>query len=927
MNPTCNQDGRAKTLLPCQNTGLGGTPPLSQCRKSGIRRLLLPLLLAYGLNGFGQEPEIDPSQLPRIPPTEPADALATFEIRPGFELKLVAHEPNIVDPIAMAFDAEGGMYVIEMRGYSERREEALGRIRYLQDEDGDGLFESSTVFKDGLKWPTGIVCYDGGVFVGASPNLFYFKDTDGDRVSDEEKLLFTGFGEGKPELNMQALFNSFRWGPDNRIWGATASNGGTVRRPDDPNFEPISVRGADFSFDPKTLDFRTENGTAQYGMSFDSHGRRFVCSNSAHAVWVAYEREHVLPSPYYDLPPALINIPDDGAAAPVFRISPDEPWRIVRTRWRVSGVVRGMIEGGGRVSGYFTSATGIHIYWGGAYGDAFQNNIIVGDVGSNLVHRKVLVDRPGRVQPLATRSTDELDTEFLRSSDNWFRPASFATGPDGCLYICDMYREVIEHPWSLPQGIKKHLDLNSGFDRGRIYRIEPEGYERPTIPKLTEASDAKLALMARHGEDDWHRTTARRLLFQRGIPQDPNPPQSPFPALLSSEDSLLDHLSKWEGDPWLEATILNSLRNEAAILAAWKHPSLNTAPKLEDALAKLSGRSGIQEVLETAVAYITNYPLSHRTVQLLSALRDGIYYRGGNWEAIETLNTLSHYFEEAVNVAQDSDAVEGDRLTALSLLDLKSSERDESFRKQIVNDERSSDQLISAAIRGIQDIAFLLDRFDDLPPQARAEITTRLTQSPTDAHQLLRAIDQTVVSLEQVSADAIQQLRDHRDPSVAERAATVLPKVESRSEVLARYQVALSEAGDVEKGAAAFNKACITCHRTPDGQGYVFGPATATFKTAGKDSILSNIIDPNKEVAPQYQAFEFELTDGKTYVAMIASEDPRNITLVLPGGIRETFPRTRVKSMTGLRRSLMPEGLEQTLSTEEMTDLLAYLTE
>ncbi len=113
----------------------------------------------------------------------------------------------------------------------------------------------------------------------------------------------------------------------------------------------------------------------------------------------------------------------------------------------VSGVVRGMIEGGGRVSGYFTSASGIHSYWGDALREGFQN-ILCRRCRQQFGAPKNTRKDPGRVQPLAIRPDDEQETEFLRSSDNWFRPASFATGPDGCLYICDMYRETIEHPWS-----------------------------------------------------------------------------------------------------------------------------------------------------------------------------------------------------------------------------------------------------------------------------------------------------------------------------------------------------------------------------------------------------------------------------------------------------------------------------------------------
>src|SRR5690606_4371972 len=136
---------------------------------------------------------VSADEFPRIPATEPADALGTFEIAPGFELSLAAHEPAVMDPIAMAFDEKGRAYVVEMRGYSERREDEICQIRLLTDEDQDGVFDKSVVFKDKLKWPSAILCYKGGVFVGATPDLYYFKDTDGDGVCHEERTVFTGF--------------------------------------------------------------------------------------------------------------------------------------------------------------------------------------------------------------------------------------------------------------------------------------------------------------------------------------------------------------------------------------------------------------------------------------------------------------------------------------------------------------------------------------------------------------------------------------------------------------------------------------------------------------------------------------------------------------------------------------------------------------
>ena len=137
--------------------------------------------------------------------------------------------------------------------------------------------------------------------------------------------------------------------------------------------------------------------------------------------------------------------------------------------------MRGPVEGGGRVSGYFTAATGVTIYRGDALGAELLGNAFIADAGSNLIHRKRI--RYDAVQPGGARPKDEQKREFIASTDNWFRPVQFANGPDGCLYVADMYRETIEHPWSIPESIKKHLDLNSGNNRGRIWRIAPKGFK------------------------------------------------------------------------------------------------------------------------------------------------------------------------------------------------------------------------------------------------------------------------------------------------------------------------------------------------------------------------------------------------------------------------------------------------------------------
>ena len=869
------------------------------------------------------EPEVSADEFPRLPATEPADALATFEIAPGFDLTLAAHEPAVTDPIAMTFDEKGRAYVLEMRGYSERRDDAICRVRLLADEDQDGVFEKNVIFKDKLKWPTAILCYKGGVFVGATPDLFYFKDTDGDGVCDEEKTVFTGFGEGNLRLNMQALFNSLRWGPDNRIWGQTAGNGGTVTKPGDPGFEPVAVRGVDFSFDPEKLDFRQENGTAQYGMSFDSLGRRFVCSNSRHLIWVAYERHQAKTNPWFSLPSPLVDIPDDGAAAPVYRISPDEPWRIVRTRWRVAGVVKGVVEGGGRVSGYFTSATGVHLYWGDAFAAEFRDNAFIGDVGSNLVHRKIVKAVDESVQPLGTRPVAGEKTEFLRSRDNWFRPTSFSTGPDGCLYVTDMYREVIEHPWSIPETIKKHLDLNSGNDRGRIYRVAPKGFKSPSIPDLGALSDDELVALTDH-PNDWHRTTARRLLYERGKAAPPVPAHEPFPAVLASEKPLLDRLDSASGDRWMEAAVLNSLRTPDDLAAAWK-ASATLPSAFRSELAGMIGRANDAGLLASVGDELASGSPEAATVALLSSLREGLVRAKGNWTSFAANPRWKPMTGKATEILEDAGAPAASRLAAVRLLALLPEAGTRERFQLVLKSGKADPALAAVLVAGISDLDFLIAEFASLPAAARDEVGARLLSSAKGSTAFLEAIRTGKLTLADAPASLVENLRRHADAGVQKLASEVLPPIVKRADVIARYQPALAAKGDPAKGKMVFMKACIACHQTHEGEGILLGPPIATFATAGAETLLERILDPNREVAPQYQAYTFEFQDGTSATGFIASENATETTLRMPGGIDKTFPRTEVSSMKGLGQSLMPEGLEATVPVEEMADLIAYL--
>ena len=227
-----------------------------------FRRWLSPALIL--LAGAAQ-PQGSSQAFPRIPATDPAEAMKTFQVHKGLRIELVASEPLIESPVGICFDEDGRLFVVEMRGYPDRREERLGRIKLLESSKRDGHYDKATVYADHLPWPTGCLWYGGGLFVTASPDVIRFSGANGSSAADERKTVLTGFGAGHEPLNVQGLVNGLTWGFDGRIHGTSSENGGLVARPG-TNDAPVNVRGKDFSFDPRATDLLLENGGGQHGL-------------------------------------------------------------------------------------------------------------------------------------------------------------------------------------------------------------------------------------------------------------------------------------------------------------------------------------------------------------------------------------------------------------------------------------------------------------------------------------------------------------------------------------------------------------------------------------------------------------------------------------------------------------------------------------
>jgi putative membrane-bound dehydrogenase-like protein len=448
-------------------------------------------------------------ELPRIAPQEPNDALKTFKLAPGYKLELVASEPLIRSPVAVDFDEDGRMYVAEFPEYNQQGNPGFkqkGCIKLLEDTKGNGVYDKVTLFADNLDAPVALACWDGGVFVGSVPNILYLKDTDGDGKADVGRVVFSGFARDKAG---EAMLNSFRWGLDNRIHVSTSAAGGNVNRAEVKDAHVFNVRGQGLLFDPRTSQVELVAGSAQHGMSMDDWGRKFTCDNSNPCHLLMYDGRYLLKNPYVQAPPPLLNIHAANRASYLHRISPNEPWRVLRTRLRLQGIVPGPTETG-MPSGHFTGTTGVTVYRGDSFPPSERGTLFVGEVANNLVYHAKL-ERDGVA--LAARRVEK-DREFLASTDTWFRPVQFANAPDGTLYVIDMYRELIETTESIPPLILKHLHPEAGIDRGRIYRIVPEDFKRPPLPRLGKMTTAELVPLLAHA-NGWHRDTAARLLYQR----------------------------------------------------------------------------------------------------------------------------------------------------------------------------------------------------------------------------------------------------------------------------------------------------------------------------------------------------------------------------------------------------------------------------
>jgi putative membrane-bound dehydrogenase-like protein len=945
-----------------------------------------------------------------MPARSPQEALKTFETTGGLRMELVASEPFVHSPVAAAFDENGNLYVAEMTDYPYKPKpghKPLGAVRLLRDTDGDGRFDESHVFADGLLWAAGIAPWKGGVFVASPPDIWYLKDTDGDFKADVRRKVYTGFGTD----NEQGMLNNLTFGLDHKVYGSSSVNGGTVRPATDPKAEGVSVKGRDFRFDPVTEAFEPITGAVQFGNTFDDFGNRFLCSESRPLMHVVLPLAAMARNPYLPVPTGLENVA--GSPVPIFRLSPLERWRQIRSSRRIAHSERSA-DSAGASHHVIDAAAGVTICRGTAYGADLYGNAFVCDAQNNLIHRMRLV--PDGASFRAERADEK--TEVVRSYDNWFRPVNLVNAPDGSLYVLDMSREIIE-AIHIPSDVVKHLDLRRGRNQGRIYRLAPPGFKAPPRSRLGAAGT--LALVAElESSNGWNRDTAHRLLFEhqdkaavrplRDLLARGSTPMARVHALWSlhglnalSEADLLAGLmdpsphvieqalrlseERFDTSPKILARILeladapqrrtrfavalslgatadaravpalvaiarraeNDRWSRLAVLCA----SADRADRLLDAmlddrafatskeggtyleaLAEVAGARNRASEIERVLSAIADLPDAALARRLVLALGRGLQRPGRRIEmpapGAARSGLLARLFDQATRDLKES-APEANRLEAVALIGCAPFETARSTLFDLLS-PRYPAALQVAALRALAsypnpEIADpILKGCAQLSPAAQSEaVETLLAREPWTL-ALLKAVRAGTADPAAIDPTRRALLMAHPDPEIAALAQEAFRAASSTANrgLDSLKADALNLRGDPARGNAVFEQHCVTCHRIGE-RGHAVGPDLTATQFGDADALLTQVIDPNRYVAPNYVQYVVADKSGRIFTGLVASETASSLTLRRAEGAEDTLLRSQIEELKSTGKSLMPEDFATKLTRQDAADLVAFL--
>jgi len=950
-------------------------------------------------------------------PVSPWEAARRIKLPAGFTVNLFASEPDVVQPIAMAIDHKGRLWVVENYSYPIWLAGPRGKDRILifEDADNDGRFDRRTIFYDKGTNFTGLEFGFGGVWVCATPNLLFIPDRDGDDRPDSEPVVKLDGWDTKAQHNM---FNGLKWGPDGWLWGCNGiMSNSRVGKPGVADLERIAINCGVWRYHPTREVFEAvAHGTTNpWGLDFDDLGEAFITN------CVIPHLFHVVPGAHFqrmygeDLAPHRYGLLESCA----------DHLHWAGGSWQDSRDGKGKHgeAGGGHAH------VGAMIYLGDNWPDTYRDDVFT----CNIHGRRINCDR---LERRGSSYVARHEHDFLMANDSWFRGLELKYGPDGAVYLTDWYDTGECHETDAD---------NAHRENGRIYKIA-YGTPPPVKVDLSTSSDLELARLQLH-HNDWYVRTSRRLLQERAaLGRDLNRAQQVLREILGTSQEVSRQLRA------IWALYVTGGLDETAARALLDHPSEHVrawavrllgdagGPALPTVtrFAKLAQTDPSQKVRLSLASVLQRLPLDRRWAvaePLASHPQDAsdrvlpllIWYgveplvssdraRAVPWAARCQIPIVRRYVARRavssdpaaglaavvalLNSAADPvcvdlllgthDALRGrkhvtrpegwpaafSRLVARPDLDVVEQSlllgldveepKAVAVLRRIVLDRTTPDDLrkrvLSALVERrvpglVPDLHALLDdpalrggalralaayddsatprivlgRYGEYSASERDDAIATLAARPMWALALLEAVGHGQIPRRDVSVSIARQIKAFADKQINERLETVWGKIQPTSKakaaLAARYKTLLAadphQPADLSQGRAVFNRTCFACHRLHDAGGDV-GPELTGSDRANPDYILENVLDPSATVSRDYTLTSLATTDGRLISGIIREQTDESL-VIQTANERIVLPRADLEAIKPSTVSMMPEGLLDPLSTQEVRDLFAYL--
>ena len=914
------------------------------------------LLLCCGMHDADAEfPAIFNTEKTPGGPMPAAEVARTMELPPGFSCKVFAAEPDVQQPIAMAWDARGRLWVAECYTYAEnpaRWDTSLrDRIVIFEDTDNDGHFDKRTVFWDEGVRLTSIELGNGGVYALCAPNLIFIPDKNGDDKPDgAPEVLLDGFNFKTVGHN---IVNGLRWGPDGWLYGRHGiSDTSSIGAPGTAGKDRTRMNCGIFRYHPGTRKFEVvlNGGTNSWGHDWDANGELFWINT------VIGHLFHGIPGAYYDrmfgthLNPHVYETIAQTA----------DHYHFDQGKEKWADIKKGMSSKTDELGGGHAHV-GCMIYNGGSWPKEYAGRLLTCNLHGNRINTDIL-------QREGNGFVAKHGADFMKSKDKWFRGIELSTGPDGSVFVID---------WS--DAGECHDSDGVHRTSGRIYKIVYGKDEPARTFDLSKMDDTALAkeAAAHPGNNWWSRMIARVRADRGAQPLDPKLPQladanssdslvrlhtasamqrlpldARFPfaiALAAHAEDANDRqqpLMIWYG---IEPAITAHPEQAIALAMSSKIPTvrrlvtrrlteeIERTPDPVDALLAAALKSGNADAREDIVRGMGGALKGFRQVAKPAHWDDFVKALGA--QQADIVRNVSLVFgsgravEEIIALIKDGHGDANARLSAFDSLMRNAKPEHFAIARSMISDK----VLGTAARLGLAKFSdgdvpkSLLTNWPDRSQEWRAANVTTLASRAAWAKELLTFAEKNPTVRGDITPIHARQIRSLGDEAVNKQLTKVWGELhdtpEAKKQEIAKWRSLLTAAalaqGDASKGRALFTTVCAACHKMY-GDGAAIAPELTGSDRRNLDYLLENIVDPSAVVPADYRIAIVKLKDGRTLSGVIPEQNDRTVTVQTPAE-RVSFLRSDIAEMQQLSQSFMPEGLLTALGEENVKHLIAYL--